>query len=233
MLLISGTDTDAGKTVVTASLLAYARKYLPQQAWTVSKPIQCGQGDREYYASLLGDNPSLAQINPIYLDAPLAPPIAAAKAGVAIDLAIAWQSLQQLQSQFDRVLIEAAGGLGTPMTAELTVADLAREWRLPTILVAPVRLGSIGSIVANAALARQSGVDLRGIVLNCDRATTTAEIADLTPPDLISSLTRIPVLGIVPHITNLQDLDLLANAAGELELLDSILAGLDRSKKSF
>jgi dethiobiotin synthetase len=181
----------------------------------------------------LGDNPSLAQINPIYLDAPLAPPIAAAKAGVAIDLAIAWQSLQQLQSQFDRVLIEAAGGLGTPMTAELTVADLAREWRLPTILVAPVRLGSIGSIVANAALARQSGVDLRGIVLNCDRATTTAEIADLTPPDLISSLTRIPVLGIVPHITNLQDLDLLANAAGELELLDSILAGLDRSKKSF
>jgi dethiobiotin synthetase len=221
MLLISGTDTDAGKTVVTASLLAYSHKYA--RPWAVSKPIQCGEGDREFYASLFTPVQSVAEINPIYLAAPLAPPIAAAKAGVNIDLAIAWQSLQRLQQAYPMVLIEAAGGLGTPMTAELTVADLAREWRLPTILVAPVKLGSIGAIVANVALARQSGVDLRGIILSCPQPLTAAEIADLTPTDSIESLTRIPILGIIPYLDRINDLELLATAASNLELLDVIL----------
>jgi dethiobiotin synthetase len=216
MLLITSTDTEAGKTVLTAALAAYARKYHPQQNWGILKPIQCGSGDREFFSNLF-DRP-VNEINPIYLEQPLAPPIAAAAAGVAIDLGLAWQALERMRQQHDFVLVEAIGGLGTPITAELTVADLAREWRLPSVLVVPVKLGSIGSAVANVALARQYNVQLRGIVLSCTQPLSTSEIANLAPAALIQSLTSTPVLGCLPYLPDLEDLDLLAAAAADLEL---------------
>jgi dethiobiotin synthetase len=216
MLLITSIDTEVGKTVLTAALAAYGRKYRPQQNWGILKPIQCGSGDREFYARVF--DRSTDDINPIYLDAPLAPPIAATQAGVEIDLGIAWQALNRMRQQHDFVLIEAIGGLGTPITQELVVADLARDWRLPTVLVVPVRLGAIGAAVANAALARQYNVQLKGIVLNCTQPLDPTEIANLAPTDLIQSLTNTPVLGCIPYLPDLDDLNLLAAAAADLEL---------------
>ena len=116
------------------------------------------------------------------------------------------------------LLIEALGGLGSPVTDELTVADLAGEWRLPTVLVVPVKLGSLGQVVANVALARQARVDLKGIVLNCTQPLSDEEIADLTPKDLIQSLTNIPVLGCLPYIDNFSDFDKLVQIASNLDL---------------
>ena len=216
MLLITSTDTEAGKTVLTAALAAYSQKYRQQENWGILKPIQCGSGDRELYSRLF--DRSVAEINPIYLEQPLAPPIAASQSGVDIDLGLAWQALQKLRQQYDFVLVEAIGGLGTPVTAELVVADLAREWRLPAVLVVPVKLGSIGCAVANVALARHYNVQLRGIVLNCPQPLSATEIANLAPADLIQSLTNTPVLGCIPYLPDLEDLDLLAAAAANLEL---------------
>jgi dethiobiotin synthetase len=229
MLLITSTDTEAGKTVLTAALASYARKYRPQQNWGILKPIQCGMGDREFYARLLDRD--IAEINPIYLDRPLAPPIAASQSGIHIDLSVAWQALERMRQQHDFVLVEAIGGLGTPITAELVVADLAREWRLPTVLLVPVKLGAIGLAVANVALARQYNVQLRGIVLNCPQPLTAEEIANFAPAELIQSLTSTPVLGCLPYLADLNDLELLAAAAAdlELEILLPNLATADRS----
>lgn len=216
-LLITGTDTDAGKTVVTAALAAYWQKYYPQRRLGMMKPIQSGVGDRELYQSLFNLEQSAEEITPLYFQAPLAPPIAAAKENRQVDLAIAWRTLLSLQKQRDFVLVESLGGLGSPVTNELTVADLAGEWRLKTILVVPVRLGAIASAVANVALARQHKINLRGIILNCTQPRTESEIADLTPPDLIQSFTNIPVLGCVPYLENPRDLDKLAEVAAALD----------------
>ena len=216
MLLIASTNTDAGKTVLTAALAAYQQKYHPRQNWGVLKPIQCGVGDREYYSQLL--DRSITEINPIYLTAPLAPPVAAALEGVHIDLAPAWQAFEQMCHKNDFVLVEACGGLGTPITDELIVADLARDWRLPTVLVVPVELGAIAAAVANVSLAKQYSLNLRGIVLNCPRPLTDTDIADFAPPELIQSLTSTPVLGCIPYLADLQNLALLATAAANLEL---------------
>jgi dethiobiotin synthetase len=229
MLLITSTDTEAGKTVLTAALAAYAQKYHPRQNWGILKPIQCGVGDREFYAQVF--DRQIEEINPIYLDTPLAPPIAAIAAGVHIDLGIAWQALNQMRQHHDFVLVESIGGLGTPITNELVVADLAREWRLPAVLVVPVKLGSIGLAVANVALARQYNVQLRGIVLNCPQPLTPAEIANFAPSELIQSLTSTPVLGCLPYLQNLHDLHLLAAAAADLEL-EVLLPNLAMSNES-
>jgi dethiobiotin synthetase len=216
MLLITSTDTEAGKTVLTAALTAYAKKYHPRQKWAILKPIQCGVGDREFYAKVFGG--TIQIVNPIYLEQPLAPPIAARSEGIHIDLGGAWQALTKMRQQHDFVLVESVGGLGTPITNELVVADLAREWRLPAVLVVPVKLGSIGLAVANVALARQYNVQLRGIVLNCTQPLSPAEIANFAPAELIQSLTSTPVIGCIPYLQDLQNLDLLAAAAADLEL---------------
>ncbi|HLP87222.1 MAG TPA: dethiobiotin synthase [Nostocaceae cyanobacterium] len=217
-LLIAGTDTDAGKTVLTTALAAYWLKYYPQTRLGLMKPIQSGIGDKETYQKLFKLDQTAEEINPLYFQAPLAPPIAAARENRVIDLGIVWQSLQKLQQQKDFVIVESLGGLGSPVTDELTVADLAGEWRLPTILVVPVRLGAIAHTVANVALARQTKTNLLGIVLNCTQPRTEAEIADLTPPELISSFTHLPVLGCIPYLENPHDLDKLAQIAANLDL---------------
>ncbi|WP_028084430.1 dethiobiotin synthase [Dolichospermum circinale] len=216
-LLITGTDTEAGKTVVTTALAAYWQKYYPQRSLGIMKPIQSGMGDRELYQTLFSLEQSSEEITPLYFQAPLAPPIAAAKENRQVDLAIVWRTLLALQKQRDLVLIESLGGLGSPITDELTVADLAGEWRLPTILVVPVRLGAIANAVANVALARQTKIALRGIVLNCIQPRQEEEITDLTPFRLIESLTNIPVLGCIPYVENPQDLEKLAEIAAGLD----------------
>jgi len=216
-LLITGTDTEAGKTVVTTALAAYWQKYYPQRSLGIMKPIQSDMGDRELYQTLFSLEQSPEEITPLYFQAPLAPPIAAAKENRQVDLAIVWRTLLALQKQRDLVLIESLGGLGSPITDELTVADLAGEWRLPTILVVPVRLGAIANAVANVALARQTKIALRGIVLNCIQPRQEEEIADLTPVGLIQSLTNIPVLGCIPYVENPQDLEKLAEIAASLD----------------
>ncbi|QYX29792.1 dethiobiotin synthase [Sphaerospermopsis torques-reginae] len=216
-LLITGTDTGAGKTFVTTALAAYWQKYRPQSRLGIMKPIQSGEGDKELYQSLFTLRQTPEELTPLYFQAPLAPPIAAAKENRTIDLGLVWQTLLKLQQRSDFLLVESLGGLGSPVTDELTVADLAGEWRLPTVLVVPVRLGAIAQAVANVALARQAKINLRGIVLNCTQPRFDEEIADLTPPELIESFTHIPVLGCLPYLEAPTNLELLAEVGSNLD----------------
>ncbi|MUG96898.1 ATP-dependent dethiobiotin synthetase BioD [Scytonema sp. UIC 10036] len=220
-LLIAGTDTNAGKTVLTTALAAYWQKYCSHRSLGIMKLMQSGEGDREWYQKVFSLEQSPEVITPLYFKAPLAPPIAAAKEHRTVDLATVWQAFTALQQRREFLLVEGVGGLGTPVTDELTVADLAGDWRIPTILVVPVRLGAIAQAVANVALAKLSHINLKGIVLNCVQPQTEAEIADLTPVDLIQSLTNTPVLGCLPYVDNvdkLADLDKLAQLASDLDL---------------
>ena len=166
-LLIAATDTECGKTVLTCGLIAYWQRYCASRRLGVLKPVQAGEGDRELFKSLFQLDESLAELNPVFYQAPLAPPVAAALENTAVDLAPAWQRYQTLDQQCDWVLVEGLGGLGSPVTDELTVADLAADWRLPVVLVVPVKLGAIAATVANVALAQQKRLQLQGIVLNC------------------------------------------------------------------
>ena len=216
-LLITGTDTDAGKTVLTSALAAYWQLYC-RRSLGILKPLQTGVGDRELYSQIFSLNQSPEEITPLHFESPLAPPIAAEKEGRQIELGKVWQAFDSLHKQRDFVLVEALGGLGSPITHELTVADLARDWGLPTVLVVPVQLGCIGQAVANVALARQSKVQLKGIVLNCVKPCSDREIADWASIDLIQSLTNTLVLGVIPYLDEPTDINKLAHVASNLEL---------------
>jgi dethiobiotin synthetase len=226
-LFIAGTDTDVGKTVVTLALASYWQEYgsilSPKTASSLGifKLIQTGVGDWELYRRLFESLPDIEIVVPIRFREPLAPPIAAAKENREIDLAIVWKALQNLQQQRDLVLIEALGGLGSPVTEEITVANLAADWHLPTVLVVPVKLGSIAQAVANVALARSLNIELKGIILNCCDRESQLNLDDLTPIDLIESLTQIPVIGTLPYAIDVADKHKLAQivANWDLELI--------------
>lgn len=217
-LLISGTDTDAGKTILTTSLIAYCQNFLRYKSLGVMKLLQTGVGDSELYERLFNGDRSVKIITPLRFDAPLAPPIAAAKEGKTVELEKVWQALNLLQQEQEFTFIEALGGLGTPVTDELTVADLARDWRLPTILVVPVKLGAICQTVANVALARQYNIDIKGIVLNCIHSDSEQNLEDWASRDLVQSLTNLPVLGVIPYLFDPSDRKKLALVASNLDL---------------
>ena len=90
-LLIAGTDTDAGKTVLTTALAAYWQTYCTSRRLGIMKPIQSGLGDRELYTRLFHLDQSPEEITPLYFQAPLAPPLAADREGRRIELELAWQ----------------------------------------------------------------------------------------------------------------------------------------------
>ena len=77
-LMIVGTDTEVGKTVLTSALAAYWQKFLSPRSLGLMKPVQSGVGDRELYQRLFLPDHPLEAITPQYFEAPLAPPLAAA-----------------------------------------------------------------------------------------------------------------------------------------------------------
>ena len=224
-LLIAGTDTDVGKTFVTIALAVYWQKYRliknEQNLLSLFKLMQTGVGDVELYQKLFAEVEGIDIVPPLRFDAPLAPPVAAAKEGKTINLAQVWQKFTAAQQKSQFVLLESLGGLGSPVTNELTVGDLAAQWRLPTVLVVPVKLGAIAHTVANVALARSLKIDLRGIILNCSQLEATARTEDLTPINLIQSLTQIPVIGTLSYTKDWNNSDRIAQkvANWDLELI--------------
>ncbi|NJO78276.1 MAG: ATP-dependent dethiobiotin synthetase BioD [Cyanobacteria bacterium RM1_2_2] len=223
-LLIAGTDTKVGKTVVIMALLAYWQRYCAAHPLGVMKPVECRRRDDaterdcEKFSRLFNLDQTLAEITPVSLGTAALPPIAVAQDNVQINLEDIWQRLQQLQLQKDLVLVEAWGGLGAPLTYETTVADLAWDWHLPTVLVVPVQPGSVSQAVANVALAQQARLHLKGIILNSSQPDSRQEREDWAPVDLIQSLTRKPVLGHLPFLEDLTDINKLAQIASEWQL---------------
>ncbi len=214
-ILITGTDTEIGKTMVTSCLAAYFQKFQPQQSLGIMKLMETGAGDSQVYQGLF---PNLEVVTPLSFSTPIAPPLAALKEGKTIDLGFVWRKYEELQQKHELLLIEALGGLGSPITNELTVADLARDWKFPTILVVPVKLGAIAATVANIALARQNKIKLVGIILNCVHPDSEDNLEDLTPIAFLENLTQVRVLGVVPYVADPTDLDKLAQIGSNFDI---------------
>lgn len=217
-LLITGTDTEVGKTIVTTAIAAYWLQHFGAQSLGLMKPVQSGLGDFETYTRLFDLAQTPASITPQRFAAPLAPPLAAAQEGKIVDLTVVWQQLSQLLAERQFVLVEALGGLGSPVTDEWTIADLAAAWHLPIVLVVPIKLGAISQAVANTALARQHQLTIQGIILNCPTPLTPEQQQDWAPVELIERLTQLPVLGRMPYLTTLDDRADLAAAAAQFDL---------------
>ena len=173
-LFVTGTDTGVGKTHVSTLLLAAARQRGIRACGY--KPVASGcernaQGELRNDDALAlqaaaGTDEPYAAINPYAFEPPLAPHIAAAQAGVSIELARLDRGAQHLESRYDWLLVEGAGGWQVPLNAQAGFADwvAARGW--PVLLVVGMRLGCINHALLSAESIRRRGLRLAAWVAN-------------------------------------------------------------------
>lgn len=197
-LFITGTDTGVGKTFVAALLLAELRRRGVRAA--AFKPIACGAGgraDARLFAELMDGEATLEEINPIYLRKPLAPYVAARLEKRKIDFRRIYSAFRSLVSRYDFVFVEGAGGWLVPITGKFFVRELALELKLPVLVVARLRLGTLNHTLLTLESVRGVGLSVAGIVLS-DATGARRGWAERTNPAALRRLTGLPVAE-VPH----------------------------------
>ena len=165
-LFITGTDTNVGKTVVSAALLHRYRHI----ALTYWKPIQTGieQDDDTKTVSALLDLPSIHNITILdqgyRLSTPVSPHLAAQQAGVEICLARLLKQLDDRSSQAT-YLIEGAGGLLVPLNKDALMVDLIARLGLAVVIVARSGLGTINHTLLTIEALRQRQLEIAAVIM--------------------------------------------------------------------
>ncbi len=221
-LLVTGTDTGVGKTIVAAGIGNILKRMGLRVA--VSKPVATGcprrreglvSEDAEILAHFADARFPLDVICPQCYAEPLAPAVAAQRAGRPLDWEAIDRSLTQMTAQSDAIVVEGVGGLMVPMDQRHTFRDVAKALNLPAVVVARPGLGTINHTLLTVDALRQAAVRVAGVVINRYPADSTPA-AEETNPAAIERWGKVPVLCLVPD-----------EPIGGLELPPGVVAALD------
>jgi dethiobiotin synthetase len=175
-LVVTGTDTDIGKTVFAAGLCGF----LGARYW---KPVQAGvPGDRETVAAL-GCVETLPEVYRLKL--PASPHQSAAAEGIVIDP-------DRLVPPEDNVVIEGAGGLMVPLTRQTLFIDVFARWQIPLVLCARTALGTINHSLLSIAAIRARSIPLCGVAFIGE--------ANAESETIITELGQVKRLGRLPPV---------------------------------
>lgn len=179
---VTGTDTDAGKTVI-ASMLCVGLK---ADYW---KPVQSGTPtDSEALRQIIGSD----RVHPegVVLSQPLSPNQAAEKDRTTIEL-----SQLVLPETTNHLVVEGAGGLFVPINQTQTMFDLIIHLGLPVILTARTGLGTLNHTLLSVEAMRNRKIPLLGVILNGPEHRDNARD--------IEAFGKVPILGRVPVLPEL------------------------------
>ncbi len=167
VLLVTGTDTGVGKTVVTAWLgLVLRGRYrsaLVKAVQTGADPLV--DGDEASYRAMLGDS-DVTTATVCRLPDPLAPSIAAQRAGTKVDFEGVTAACLDIASRHDVTLVEGSGGLLVPITERHDFAALALALDATLILVARPGLGTLNHTLLTQEAAASRGLRTEMLVCN-------------------------------------------------------------------
>lgn len=174
---VTGTDTNVGKTVVSAMLTVG----LGAAYW---KPIQAGlPTDTDYVRQATGLNDSHFLPERFRLTQPLSPHAAAP----LDDVQIALSDFQMPVAQKPHLIVEGAGGLMVPLNDQDLIIDLIKYLSLPVCLVARSTLGTINHTLLSIAQLRRAELPILGVILNGER--------NLSNREAIVHYGQVPILG--------------------------------------
>lgn len=205
---VTGTDTEVGKTRISAALLHWCA----EQGWRSAgfKPVAAGtsviDGQRvNEDVRVLREASSLAltdaEVGPLQFEAACAPHIAAALEGRVMECGAILCSARALAARADVLVVEGVGGFCVPLGPDWSSADLAVELGLPVLLVVGLRLGCINHALLSAEAVRARGLRLAGWVGNSiapDMPWADENVATLR--EWLWQQHGAPCLGVVPWL---------------------------------
>lgn len=209
-VFITGTDTDAGKTVVGTAVLNILRgrgiDAVPM------KPIQtgCAESDSKTVGPDLRFYLEMGDIGPVAererqkmelykFNPACSPHLAAHEAGCEIEFPPIVDALQWLHNRHDCVVIEGAGGVLAPIAGRLTMLDLMRVLGLPVILVARPGLGTLNHTLLSLRELRRVGLQVLGVVI-CSTQPVPWGMIENNNRRTIEDIGETTILGCLPFI---------------------------------
>jgi adenosylmethionine-8-amino-7-oxononanoate transaminase/dethiobiotin synthase len=228
ILGVTGTDTEVGKTIVTAGLaLAFKAR-----GWRVGavKPLATGvePGTAGEDAERLGRATGREPMACLGAGFRLArSPLAAARAeGKKIDLGqvVAWVEAQAAAPGLDLLLVEGTAGVQVPIAKKVTVGDFFRRLGAPVVIVGRAGLGTINHCSLTVESCRNLGLDVLGVVLY-DSNGVDPEFAAENGAE-ITAITGVPVLGTLARLSDpdaLPELERATTSALDLDKLEACL----------
>lgn len=225
---ITGTDTDVGKTLVTAALL---RALLDRgESALAVKPVQTGctetgtgllAPDVEIYARLAA--PVFPQGYPhacchTFIPA-CSPHLAARQAGEILDADALARAVRKLAQDRDTVIVEGAGGAAVPLNQCQTMLDLMQRLDLPVIIVADNKLGAVNHALMTVEAVRNRGLRVAGVVMT---NTTPA-----TDEDVFLRRDNVETIARHGNISILADIPFLSGPDFDMELVRHATIALD------
>lgn len=170
-IFVTGTDTGVGKTVVAAALLsALVRDGVRAVGMKpVAAGVAPGEGVNADVAALVAAGnvaAALADVNPYAFRPPMAPHLAAAEAGIAIDVGRIVAAYARLARSADAVVVEGAGGVLVPLSIDADMLDVPARLGLPVLLVVGIRLGCLNHALLSAQAVAARGLRMAGWVAN-------------------------------------------------------------------
>jgi dethiobiotin synthetase len=198
--IVTGTDTDVGKTIVTAALAVVAGA---AGSVTVVKPVQTGvgpgdEGDADVVHHLSG----CPVLEFTALEDPLAPDSAARLKGVEIPPVAEYADrIRALAATSDTVIVEGAGGLLVRLDTDGgtildLAADLAKTHEVAVVVVARSGLGTLNHSELTVNALRDRGLEAAGIVIGAWPAEPA--LAERLNRDDLPRVTGVPLLGVLP-----------------------------------
>jgi dethiobiotin synthetase len=218
---ITGTDTDAGKTLVTTGLLVAAKNLGLSTA--ALKPVAAGceqtdgglrNSDALHLQAAMTKQFVYEQINPVALRAAIAPHIAAQQEKRSLSADRLTGFCRSVLNQADITLVEGAGGWRVPINPRETMADLAKNLQLPVILVVGMRLGCLNHALLTFEAIVRDGLQVAGWVANCIDGDMPVLAENI---DSLRVRLPVPCLGVVPHLAE-PSAEQAAQAFDELQL---------------
>ena len=201
-LFVTGTDTDVGKTCVTAGIVNYLSKMNIDVG--VMKPFASGykanadslSEDVEILMKYSAVNDPVELVNPYYFEIPTSPYEACMKLNREVDISKVVDAYNQLASNHDVVIVEGIGGIMTPIFQNYFVSDLISELKLNSIIVTGSKIGTVNHAMLTYEHSKQKNLNFKGFVIN-QNVSEGYEMSSLRQQ--IFRLTREKVFGAIPY----------------------------------
>ncbi len=204
---ISGTDTDVGKTWITAGL---ARTIHDRGIDIgIMKPFAAGipqktgykSEDVQFLANAAKVNDPENLINPQFFPIPASPYTAMKMSNILekVDVDLILRSFKKLSAMHECILVEGMGGIMTPILKNYFVANLINDLDLETIIITRNRIGTLNHTIMTCQMAKKFGIRIKGIIIN--EIDLDGYAIDILKDD-IEDITGISVLGSMPFFNS-------------------------------